>query len=67
MLGMPPSFWALILKPLIAIPILAAMFFLPRYIARLIRPIIPRRWRAVLFEGWQHDGKKGRAVNPRRR
>lgn len=47
--------WAVLLKPILAIPILAAMYFLPRYLARLIRPLLPKKWRDVLFEGWQHD------------
>ena len=46
--------WALLLKPFIGLVILAGMYFLPRYIAMLLRPLIPRRWQGVLFEGWEH-------------
>lgn len=56
---MESTWWALLLKPFIGIAILAAMFFLPRYLARWLYPLIPKRWRAALFEGWEHGSLGG--------
>lgn len=65
---MQTTWWALLLKPFIGIVILAAMFYLPRYPAMLIRWLMPdcrlKRW---LFEDWDSgdaasgsDASKGR-------
>lgn len=56
---MQTTWWALLLKPFIGIVILAGMYYLPRYIAWPFQFILPKKWRDVLFEGWEH-GSLGR-------
>ena len=58
---------ALVLKPIVGIAILAAMYFLPRYLAWLIWWMLPAgRFRDALFEGWEWGGRVGASVHKRR-
>lgn len=48
---MSSTTWALLLKPFVGIVILAAMWYVPRWIARAIKPLFPSgKFKSLLFD-----------------